>query len=242
MSKKEINSPRLKFKSTSKMKEEYGENWMRIGPSVNSSMLKFFEKEYVLPEKESNVINLYNIILPESSYFSLNLESESWSYSGMYFEFVDKEFNDEVVKKKKYVANLYSTISIKKEEGNSNKHVTQLRVSKQGGYSRNIDLYHSPTGNCQFFSISTIDSLLGMNFTKAEIYHTFFTIFNIYGNKNSMLVDVTSVVFENLKNLFSDFVFTKKYTSTRGSSMVMGLLKRNEVVNNYYEEIVKNTQ
>lgn len=89
------------------------------------------------------------------------------------------------------------------------------------------DVYLSPTGDCQTFSISAVNNFLPSAEPGLDI-EILARCFQAIGLKNQLLVNICTDTntMERFKEIFNGYItIEKNYTSTRGSAMTMFLVK-----------------
>lgn len=89
------------------------------------------------------------------------------------------------------------------------------------------DVYISPTGDCQTFSISAVNNFLASAEPGLDI-EILARCFQAIGLKNQLLVNICTDTntMERFKEIFNGYItIEQNYTSTRGSAMTMFLVK-----------------
>lgn len=101
---------------------------------------------------------------------------------------------------------------------------TNSNYTNQWRFKSQTSIYitHSPTGNCQIYTIANANYILGYDNT-LEIFKTI----QKRANKAQMLIDINQSYIPRLEAIFKpeDIVFKQSYTSTNGSNMIIYLIK-----------------
>lgn len=89
------------------------------------------------------------------------------------------------------------------------------------------DVYISPTGDCQTFSISAVNNFLPSAEPGLDV-EILARCFQAIGHKNQLLVNICTDTntMERFEEIFNGYItIEQNYTSTRGSAMTMFLVK-----------------
>lgn len=87
--------------------------------------------------------------------------------------------------------------------------------------SYDIALFHSPTYNCQNFSIANFSEILDTDEENYVIRELVFELYKIAGNRSLLLLDVNTSYASQIHAIFYDckFIVDQPYESSNGSQM-----------------------
>jgi hypothetical protein len=199
-----------RFKSIKEMQEEFGPDWMNIGPTITVQMVDLFFRNSSIYESDK-ISNL-------GEYW----QYKEWTICSMFL--THTILTDE------------QKLAIEKTSANKKLLESQLilevvdnkiiRFTDTRGYRQAIEFCRSPTGNCQLCSIIGFDTillLLASGYLSSMQAYFIIQKILLISQKRIALFDIKNKWFSTLEIL--TFSVSFHYVSTNDSSMGIGLIK-----------------